>query len=146
MREFHPSHPNRGTIETFNEQKEKFLVFISLLSIPTFRGIRIIPRKRDYCDQIKRTFHVINICKIKLYLNRKIENWKYVVFWKTLISYLEHTNLRYTILYRSPTYKHLIVPPTPSPGLCVQHQSISMKHVVLSYYSVVGSVVFTLRK
>jgi len=36
-------------------------------------------------------------------------------------------NLHFAILYHLVTYyKHLIVPPTPLPGLCVQLQSISM--------------------
>jgi hypothetical protein len=46
---------NRGTIEAFNKKKERFLVLISLLPIHTFRGIRIVPRKRDCCGQINNS-------------------------------------------------------------------------------------------
>ena len=46
---------NRGTIEAFNKKKERFPVLISLLPIHTFRGIRIVPRRRDCCWQVNNS-------------------------------------------------------------------------------------------
>ena len=48
---------NKGNIETINKKKERFLMLISLLPIHTFRGIRIVPRKRDCCGQINISCH-----------------------------------------------------------------------------------------
>lgn len=83
---------------------------------------------------IKWTFHVINTCKVKLYLrvirylNRKVKQLEICGILKAYA----FMNLLFASLHRVVTYyKHLIGPPTPSQGICAKLRNISMTHVFL---------------